>query len=422
MHLNLIHSIASRFQKYSHCMNPSWVAYLALHHPQPSPQAWIHHGPWKGWKAEFAYVYHVWDFDLMLPWHHQSTVFRHGRWGHSWPEWSTFYSILPWNALNTSIYRSLIRLVLNLSQTIHQNPLSSQRYTLHWIQKFGSKTPDFCWSNWAWTWRKSYHHNSSQFITHSTNISNLSRKSKLWNHNSPRNRSNTSMSSKSSCFFGLRGSTHQDATLQSREQTCRSQLWSCGIGYRNTWETYGNVWMNVKMIDWSIMIMVWLFDIWLYLIHRKDIVLIFDGITSLCFLAPSLQIPMIAEPDQSHRTTPSNDCFVTPFNWYTLEISSLPHPDVKRHSETLPVRHEVARKATWHLLFEHFGASDFRMSSVLVNSRCSNVWWQPRHQPLSLVWPALSSVTLVPAAESARIWRFNCLTVYVTLVLGETIS
>ena len=257
-----------RDSKHSHCVNPSWVAYLALHHPQPSPQAWIHHGPWKGWKAErlkdcirhhhLYPFYHVWDFDL-LPWHHQSTVFRHGRWGHSWPEWSTFYSlILPWNALNTSIYSNLIRLVLNFSQTIHQihqSPLSSQRYTLHSIQKFGSKTPDFCWSNWAWTWRKSHthHHNSSQFITHSTNISNLSRKSELWIHNSPRNRSNTSMSSKSSCLCGLQGSTHRDATLQSREQTCRSQLWSCGIGNRNTWETYGNIgnmWMNVK--NWLI--------------------------------------------------------------------------------------------------------------------------------------------------------------------------
>lgn len=179
--------------------------------------------------------------------------------------------ILPWNALNTSIYSNLIRLVLNFSQTIHQSPLSSQRYTLHSIQKFGSKTPDFCWSNWAWTWRKSHthHHNSSQFITHSTNISNLSRKSELWIHNSPRNRSNTSMSSKSSCLCGLQGSTHQDATLQSRERTCRSQLWSCGIGNRNTWETWKHrkhVNECQKLIDIDIdNDDDWLFDIWSYL-------------------------------------------------------------------------------------------------------------------------------------------------------------
>lgn len=55
MYLYLIHSWyiqLLRDSKHSHCMNPSWVAYLALHHPQPSPQAWIHHGPWKGWKAK----------------------------------------------------------------------------------------------------------------------------------------------------------------------------------------------------------------------------------------------------------------------------------------------------------------------------------------------------------------------------------
>lgn len=169
----MIHSIASRFQ--IHCMNPSWAAYLALHHPQPSPQAWIHHGPWKGWKAErlkgcirhhhLYPFYHVWDFDLMLPWHHQSTVFRHGRWGHSWPEWSTFYSlILPWNALNTSI--TAIWYVWFLTSAKQYIKALFRRKDIRYIQFRNSapRLPTFAEATGLGP-DENHTHTSSQFIT-----------------------------------------------------------------------------------------------------------------------------------------------------------------------------------------------------------------------------------------------------------------
>ncbi len=228
-----------------HCMWPSWVVYLALHHPQPSPQAWIHHGPWnrlKGRVRSRIWIF-VMGFDLMLPWHHQSTVFRHGRWRHSWPEWSTVSLILQCLEYFNLISAVLWYVWFLASAKQYIKAISSQRYTVLSIQKFGSapRLPTFAEATGLGPDEIYTYH----IITYPTYIfiPQIFPENQSWSlkktaipYNSPTNLLITSISSiKSSSYqiswvSRLQGSPHQDATLQSHEQMCRSwQFWK----YRN---------------------------------------------------------------------------------------------------------------------------------------------------------------------------------------------
>ena len=311
----MIHSSASRF----HVQCTLYVTQLSSV-PGTSPPTTFPAGldtPWtleqaerQGPKSNLDLCHGIWSHAAMAP-----PVDRlSSRSVEAFLAW-VVYSLLadlamPW-ILQSDICSTLIRFWFLTSAKQYIKALSSQRYTLYVTYvtyvtfnseiRLRSKTPDFCWSNWAWTWRNehiSYHHISHIHI----HTSNLSGKSELIFKKNGNSISITSISSiKSSSYqvswvSRLQGSPHQDATLQSHEQMCRSwQFWK----YRNKCETCENrEWM--WMIDWFIIyiyIIIYIdtVDLWWRWLCQK---------TSLCFLAPSLQIPMIAEPDQNHRATP----------------------------------------------------------------------------------------------------------------------